>query len=61
MTADFKINILGPAIGDLLQAEGNVLKYANRLTVVTSEISVLKGNKQKIFVAMQGTVVPIPI
>mgnify|MGYP002819767875 FL=1 len=61
MTAEIKINFLGPAIGDLLRAEGKVLKCGKRLIVVTSEVSVLNGNKQKIIAVMQGTMVPVPI
>ena len=61
MTAEIKINFLGPAIGDFLRAEGKVLKCGKRLIVVNSEVSVLNGNKQKIIAVMQGTMVHVPI
>ena len=47
MTAEIKINLLAPADGDLMRAEGRVVKHGKKLVVVTSEIHALKDGKKK--------------
>ena len=42
MTAEIKINLLAPADGELLRAEGRVVKHGKRLVVVTLEIHTLE-------------------
>jgi len=61
MTAEIKINLLAPADGELLRAEGRVVKHGKRLVVVTSEIHVLKDGKKKLIAIMQGTMIPVPL
>ena len=61
MTAEIKINLLAPADGELLRAEGRVVKHGKRLVVVTSEIHALKGGKKKLIAIMQGTMIPVPL
>ena len=61
MTAEIKINLLAPACGKLLRAEGRVVKHGRRLIVVTSEIHALKDGKKKMIVIMQGTMIPVPL
>ena len=61
MTAEIKINLLAPAYGKLLRAEGRVLKHGRRLIVVTSEIHALKDGKKKMIAIMQGTMIPVPV
>ena len=61
MTAEIKINLLAPACGKLLRAEGRVVKHGRRLIVVTSEIHALKDGKQKMIAIMQGTMIPVPV
>ena len=53
MTAEIKINLLAPADGELLRAEGRVVKHGKRLVVVTSEIHTLKDGKKKMIAIMQ--------
>ena len=45
MTAEIKINLLAPADGDLMRAEGRVVKHGKKLVVVTSENHALKDWK----------------
>ena len=59
MTAEIKINLLAPADGELLRAEGNVVKNGKRLVIVTSEIYALKNRKKKLIALMQGTMIPV--
>ena len=61
MTAEIKINLLAPADGELLRAEGRVVKHGKRLVVVTSEIHTLKDGKKKLIAIMQGTMIPVPV
>ena len=61
MTAEIKINLLSPIYGELLQAEGKVVKHGKRLVVVTSEIHTLKDGKKKLIAIMQGTMIPVPV
>ena len=61
MTAEIKINLLAPADGEILKAEGRVLKNGKRLIVVTSEIHSLKDREKKLVAIMQGTMIPVPL
>ena len=61
MTAEIKINLLTPADGELMRAEGRVVKYGNRLVVVTSDIHALKNREKKLIAIMQGTMIPVPV
>ena len=61
MTAEIKINLLAPACGKLLKAEGKVVKLGKRLVIVTSEIHALKNRQTKLIAIMQGTMIPVPM
>jgi len=61
ITAEIKINLLAPAEGKLLRAEGRVVKHGKQLVVVNSEIHALKDKKKKLIAIMQGTMVPVPL
>ena len=61
MKAEIKINLLAPAEGELIRAEGRVAKHRKRLVVVTSEIHTLKDGKKKLITIMQGTMIPVPV
>ena len=61
MTAEIKINLLAPAEGELLLAEGKVVRSGKRLVIVTSEIKVLNDGQTKLIAIIQGTMVPVPV
>ena len=61
MTAEIKMNLLSPADGDFLRAEGRVVKSGKRLIVVTSEVHAHKGGNSKLIALMEGTMVPVPL
>ena len=61
ITAEIKINLLSPADGEILRAEGKVVKLGKRLVVVTSEIHSFKGGEKKLIAIMQGTMIPVPV
>ena len=60
MTAEIKINLLAPAVGDSLVATGRVIKPGKRLIVVTSEVHAEQDGTQKLIAILQGTMVPVP-
>jgi len=61
MTAEIKINLLAPAEGELLIAEGKVVRSGKRLVVVTSEINAINDGETKLIAIIQGTMVPVPV
>ena len=61
MTAEIKINLLAPAYGEFLRADGKVVKHGKKLVIVTSEIHAFKDRKKKLIAIMQGTMIPVPL
>lgn len=60
MTAEFKINLLAPAVGARLIARGRVVKSGRRLSVVTAEIEAeAEDGSRRLIAVMQGTMVPV--
>ncbi|MBE1296287.1 MAG: hotdog fold thioesterase [Rhodobacteraceae bacterium] len=59
MTAEIKINLLAPGVGDRLRATGTVIKPGRRLMVVTSEVHAITGGEEKLIAILQGTMVPV--
>ncbi|MCA0273497.1 MAG: PaaI family thioesterase [Proteobacteria bacterium] len=59
MTAEMKINLLAPAIGDRLIATGRVVKAGRRLTIVTAEVEAETDGQRKLVALLQGTMVPV--
>lgn len=59
MTAEIKINLLRPAVGEVLEATGEVLKAGRRLIVVKSDIHAISGGKRALIATMLGTMVPV--
>ena len=61
MTAEIKINLIAPAEGELLIAEGKVVKSGKRLIVVTSEINAINNGQTKLIAIILGTMVSVPV
>ena len=59
LTAEIKINLLAPAIGDLLIATGRVIKAGRRLMVVSAEVHAKQGDTLTLIAILQGTMVPV--
>lgn len=60
MTAEMKINLLAPAIGDRLLAVGEVMRAGRRLVVVRAEVMAISSDSARRTVALlQGTMVPV--
>jgi uncharacterized protein (TIGR00369 family) len=54
VTAEIKINLLAPAIGDQLRAVGRVIKPGRRIHVVQSDVYAIKDGVEKHIAILQG-------
>lgn len=59
MTVEMKINLLRPAVGERLIAEGQVIKPGRRISVVQARIFAQSGESRKEIAVMQGTMIPV--
>lgn len=59
VTAEMKINLLSPAKGDALVAEGRVIKSGKRLCVVAADVYAIDTGTRKLIAVLQGTMVPV--
>src|SRR5690554_3751888 len=55
VSAEFKINLLRPAIGERFLAIGRVQSAGRRLTVCTGEVHAFSGDASKVVALMQAT------
>lgn len=59
LTVEFKLNLMAPAVGDLLIARGEVVRPGRTLTVTRGEVSVIKGGRETPCALMQQTMMRI--
>ena len=60
MTAEMKINLLSPAVGERLIATGQVVKAGRRLVVVTAQVEAEDASgRRKLIAVLQGTMAPV--
>ena len=59
LTVEYKINMMAPALGELLIGRGQVLRSGRTLTVSQAEVSVVKDGKETVCAAMQQTLMRI--
>ena len=55
LTVEFKLNLLAPAIGDRLVAEGFVVKPGRTLVITRGEVHADKGGQRTLVALMQQT------
>ena len=60
MTVEMKINLLAPAVGEALEATGEVMRAGRRITVVRAEVVAVEGASRKTVALLQGTMIPVP-
>ncbi len=60
LTVEFKINLLAPAAGDRLRAEGLVAQAGRKLTVVTINVHCVSQENTRLCALMQQTAIAIP-
>ena len=61
LTAEMKINLMAPAAGDRLVAEGRVVRAGRRLIVVTAEVFAETGRDRRSVALLQGTMIPVGV
>jgi uncharacterized protein (TIGR00369 family) len=55
LTVEFKLNLLAPAAGDRLIAEGRVIKPGRTLAITQGEVHAERGGKRTLVALMQQT------
>ncbi|CAN5185576.1 hypothetical protein BH11PSE11_BH11PSE11_19560 [soil metagenome] len=60
LSAEYKINIVAPGIGDTLIARGKVRKSGKTLVISTADVFVVKDGVEKLCAIMQQTLFVIP-
>ena len=55
LTVEFKLNLLAPAKGDRIVAEGFVVKPGRRLSITRGEVHAEEGSKRTLVAIMQQT------
>ena len=61
VSADFKMNMIRPAIGELFIATGRVESAGKMLTVCRGEVVAISGDSRKVVALMQATMVNVKI
>ena len=61
VTTEMKINLLAPAMGDLLIARGRVIKPGRRLIVVTSDVFAQTGTEERHIACLTGSMMPVDL
>ncbi len=59
MTVEMKINLMSPALGDRLIAEGRVIRPGRRILVVAADVWAETGEMRKHVALLQGTMIPV--
>ena len=55
LTAEYKINIVAPGVGDTLIARGTVLKAGRSLVVTRADVFAVRDGAEKLCAVMQQT------
>ena len=59
MTVEMKINLMSPAVGDRLVAEGRVIRPGRRIMVVAADVWAETAEGRKHVAMLQGTMIPV--
>ena len=59
MTVEMKINLMSPALGDRLVAEGRVIRAGRRIVVVGADVFAETGGARQHVAMLQGTMIPV--
>ena len=58
VTAEYKLNFLAPAVGDMLVGRGQVIKFSKRQIICRSDVFVAVGDEEKQVAAALATIMP---
>ena len=59
LTVEYKLNLLAPAEGHLLIAEGSVIRYGRTLIVTRADVFAVKDGKKTLCAVMQQTIMTL--
>jgi len=59
LTVEFKINLLAPASGERLVAQGRVIRFGRSLTVCRGEAFTVVGEREKHVATMTATLIAV--
>ena len=59
LTVEYKLNLLAPAEGQLLIAEGSVIRYGRTLIITKAEVYAIKDGKKTLCAIMQQTIMAL--
>lgn len=59
MTVEMKINLMAPAVGERLLAEGRVIRPGRRIMVVAADVWAETDGSRKHVAMLQGTMIPV--
>jgi acyl-coenzyme A thioesterase PaaI-like protein len=60
LTVEYKLNLLAPAAGERLIAEGEVVKLGRTLVITRGEVFAETGGKRSLCAIMQQTLIVLP-
>jgi uncharacterized protein (TIGR00369 family) len=61
LSVEFKVNLLAPAVGEVLEARAHVKRAGQTLTVCTADAFAISGGKEKLVATMLATIMAVPI
>ena len=59
LTVEYKLNLLAPADGDLLEATGTVLKSGRTLSICRLEVHAVTGDIRRLVAVGQQTLISV--
>jgi len=59
VTAEYKLHLLAPAVGEKLVGRGRVIKASTRLVVASADVFAVKDGEEKHVATMMATIMPV--
>jgi len=59
VTAEYKLHLLAPAVGDKLVGRGRVIKASSRVVVASADVFAIQGSAEKHVATMLATIMPM--
>lgn len=59
LSIEFKINMLAPAVGEMIEARGEVVRAGRNIMVTRADVYAKTATSEKLVAAMQGTMMVV--
>ena len=59
LSVEYKVNLLAPAVGQLMRAVGRVIKPGRTLLVCSGEVTAIAGDSETVVTLMQATMMAV--